>query len=56
MSEPGFWDNPERARQIGARCQIESEAGAGTTVILQLPAVPETHAGLGNGSRPAHVS
>jgi len=46
----------ERARQIGASCQIKSEAGAGTTVILQLPVVPERSAGLGNGTRPTHAS
>ena len=46
----------ERARQIGASCEIKSGAGAGTTIVLQLPALLERPAGLGNGSPPAHAS
>ena len=42
----------ERARQIGASCEIKTARGAGTTVVLQLPVLPETPAGLGNGSPP----
>ncbi len=52
----------ERACQIGASCQIETAAGAGTTVVLQLPAIvpqlaafPGTPAGLGNGSPPVNA-